>query len=219
MPRSRFITEKTRDAGNDGGETRLKMRTSTGLYQTIAHFTDAGMARQIAKLLNRRTQPPVPQADSDHGQRELLPVDHRSVTQRRLKYNGVNGDWINPEAFYHAAWRRENDSKRTSRPLLQGILVPDDDRKKGWEAVAVSRRDAMVAATVIQWLGTNVGRGFVLGVEREIEEATKRQEQVRAVRRRLRPEPPPQAGQGGKKAKRTLEAARERLRDATKGAK
>lgn len=218
MSRSNFIIEKTRDAGNDGGETRLKIRTSTG-YQTIAHFKDGGVARSICKLLNRRSQPtPVPQAGSDHQQRELLPVDHRSVTQRRLKYKPVTDYYVNAEAFYHAAWRREN-GHRVSRPLLPGILVPDADRKKGWEAVAVSRRDAMVAATVIQWLGTNVGRGFVLGVEREIEEARKQQEQLRAVRQRLKPAPPPQPGQGGHAAKRQVNAARARLANATKGAK
>lgn len=215
--RSKFRTVPVRADVN--GEHRLQMRLPSGAYSTIAHFTDGTMARNITRLLNKRSTPPSKHdAARDSLQRELLPVDHRSVTQRRLKYNGINHDWINPEAFYHAAWRRANNHLRT-RPLLPGILVPDVDRKKGWEAVPVSRRDAMVAATVIQWLGTSVGRGFVLGVEREIAEARKKQEQVSAVRKRLRPPAPPQPGRGGKAKKDILDAARKRLADATKGAK
>jgi len=218
MARSKFRTEKTRDAGNDGGETRLQMRTSTGLYRTIAHFTDAAVASQITKLLNKRSTPPSQHdAARDTLQRELLPVEHRSMTQRRLKYRSQGG-WINCEAFYHAAWIRENRD-RFSRPLLSGILCTDKDRAAGWEAVPVTRRDAMVAATVIQWLGTNVGRGFVLGVEREIETARQLQEQVAAVRRRLKPAAPPQPGKGGHARKRILTAARERLAKAAKGGK
>jgi len=45
---------------------------------------------------------------------------------------------------------------------LHRILAPD-----GKEWVAVSRRDAAVAATVIAWMGTNVGRSFIMECERE----------------------------------------------------
>jgi len=216
MARSRFRTVPVRADVN--GEHRLQMRLPSGAYITVAHCADEKMARTLVRLLNKRSTPPSTQdAARDSLQRELLPVEHRSWTQRRLKYKGVTG-WINAEAFYHAAWRRENGN-RVTRPLLPGILCTDKDRAAGWEAVPVSRRDAMVAATVIQWLGTNVGRGFVLGVEREIDEARKKQEQVQEVRRRLKPAAPQQPGQGGKARKRILTAARERLAKAAKGDK
>lgn len=216
MARSKWRTVPVRADVN--GEHRLQMRLPSGTYATVAHCADEKMARTLVRLLNKRSTPPSTEDTArDTLQRELLPVEHRSMTQRRLKYVSRDG-WINSEAFYHAAWLREN-SNRVTRPLLPGILCTDKDRAAGWEAVPVTRRDAMVAATVIQWLGTNVGRGFVLGVEREIDEARKKQEQVSAVRRRLKPAAPPPPGQGGHAKKRILTAARERLAKAAKGDK
>jgi hypothetical protein len=216
MARSKFATEKTRDAGNDGGETRLKVRTSTGLYQTIAHFSDEAMARSIARLLNSRGTQMDERAKARatlDDQTELLPIDHESMHPDRRKkfFTGAP----NPEAFYIAAWRRLNSNK-TGQQYLAHILCPQDKRKQGFTMWRYSRRDAVVAASVIQWLGTNVGRGFVLGVERELEEARKTQQKVRDVRRRSRPNVEPK-DTPLERRKKTLDATRERLANATKG--
>lgn len=49
---------------------------------------------------------------------------------------------------------------------------------------SISQRDAFVAATVIQWLGTNIGQGFMEECEKKIkEEKSKyRAAQVAAIR-------------------------------------
>jgi hypothetical protein len=66
--------------------------------------------------------------------------------QERLAYN----DGVNCEAYFLDAWQMEN-RPRGSRAIsiLEHIL---DDRP--------TFRDAEVAASVIQWLGTNVGGNF-----------------------------------------------------------
>jgi hypothetical protein len=121
----------------------------------------------------------------------------------------------NPEAFYLAAWRKVNSNK-TGQHYLAHILCPPDKRAMGYNMWRYSRRDAVVAASVMQWLGTNVGRGFVLEVERQLEDARKRQDVVRATRRRLRPDLDPN-DTPLKRRKRTLEATRKRLASLPKG--
>jgi hypothetical protein len=55
-------------------------------------------------------------------------------------------------------------------PSSMGIV---EDRKKPRPWRDISQRDAMVAATVIQWLGTNCGGAFLDECEREIEKRKK----------------------------------------------
>jgi hypothetical protein len=67
--------------------------------------------------------------------------------QERLAYN----DGVNAEAYFLDAWQMENRPRAGSRDIsiLEHIL---GDRP--------TFRDAEVAASVIQWLGTNVGGSF-----------------------------------------------------------
>lgn len=91
-------------------------------------------------------------------QPDLLPVEHVSLQPRRL----VN----DPERIYAEEWR-----KRTDRDgLLDHVLAPDCDVLRA----RVSRRDAQVAASVIQWLGTPVGLGFIRTCEDRIRRAQDR---------------------------------------------
>lgn len=116
-------------------------------------------------------------------QGELLPPHHGAAHPRRLRkpYTGTP----NPEAFYVAAWAKANPRGRAG--YLHHLLTTDAQHERGISMVPYTRRDAYVAATVIQWLGTNVGRGFVLEVERQIEAARAKHHQLSAVRRRLQP--------------------------------
>jgi hypothetical protein len=71
------------------------------------------------------------------------------------------------EFIYVALWRKEN--KRLSYlnngfGLLELILKPEGAKR----VPHVSQRDADVATTVIQWLGTNCGRCFIDTAEKEI---------------------------------------------------
>lgn len=169
MPRSKFRTLPVRN--DNGGEHRLQMLTSTGLYQTIAHFTDAAMSRNIVKLLNKRDVKRTTQHGDgqDQMQRELLSVEHKGLHPRRLK-SYKHDNYVTPpnsEAFYAALWREWNDGRMSvsTKNVLHFILCPEALQDKGHQTIAYSRRDAQVAATVIQWLGTNVGRSFVIEAE------------------------------------------------------
>jgi len=98
-----------------------------------------------------------------------------------LKHDAVHADRIAPELVeqgvsveekeFAEAWRWEN-GKRNTPPALVSILAP-----RGGRAI-VSQRDATVAASIIQWLGTNCGRAFIdavrSGRHREMRDACAR---------------------------------------------
>lgn len=62
------------------------------------------------------------------------------------------------EKAYHDAWIEEN-TKSMATPLLAYLL--GDGNNPG----EVSKRDALVAATVIQWIGSPVGQHFLEKVQ------------------------------------------------------
>lgn len=143
-------------------------------------------------------------------QLELLPPDHGAAHQHRMK----NFGHVNPEAFYVAEWSKRNN-RRTGRGYLHHLLVTDAQHARGVTGVPYSRRDAFVAAAIIQWLGTNVGHGFVLECERLIDAARARQRRV-ADRRRAERGTTLDSRTPLQRRKDTLAAARKRLADATK---
>jgi len=106
-------------------------------------------------------------------QGELLPVEHRSYQQNRLrKYERVN-----PERLYAARWKKLMRQRLSNgATYLEMILAPNG----GPVIPYVSRRDAAVAASVIQWLGTNCGLSFVWGCEREIEQLRRTDDERRS---------------------------------------
>ncbi|MCA9233310.1 MAG: hypothetical protein KDA57_21880 [Planctomycetales bacterium] len=86
-------------------------------------------------------------------------------------HEGLHPDRLRsfPERIYAEQWQREQRRLahlNSGFGLLELLLVPEG--QKG--VPHVSQRDAQVAATVIQWLGTNCGRAFVQQAERLIEE-------------------------------------------------
>lgn len=108
-------------------------------------------------------------------QGELLPVTHDSRHRDRLTKRGR----VNPERIYAAGWKRLNRRRQWhGATLLELIMQPTSDR--GLSPFVVSRRDAEVAASVIQWLGTNVGYGFIRSCERAIDEARRKDDRARA---------------------------------------
>jgi len=69
----------------------------------------------------------------------------------------------NPEEKRFAKkWQKHNDDGNTLAWLL------DPERGNSWRPTEPSDRDVEVAATVMQWLGSPVGQGFLrdLGYER-----------------------------------------------------
>ncbi|MCK5604361.1 hypothetical protein KAR91_20900 [Candidatus Pacearchaeota archaeon] len=92
---------------------------------------------------------------------------HESLQQRRLNRF--------PERIYAEVWKKRNVRQPYSNggfTYLEWILCPDDRRVPA----LVSDRDAEVAASVIQWLGTNVGTSFVYECESKIKLERKREQ-------------------------------------------
>lgn len=97
----------------------------------------------------------------------LLPMSHRALQRYRLRK--IRGR-ANPERVYAAAWLRITSRRKD---YLAFILGPKCD------PVPYTRRDAEVAASVIQWLGTNVGLGFIIECEKKIDAMRRKAEDVR----------------------------------------
>jgi hypothetical protein len=81
-------------------------------------------------------------------------IKHEGLRTYRFSFND------NPkEKDFAEAWKAENKIV-SGNSLLDHILAEDPNYPKG----EVSQRDATVAATVIQWLGTPVGQCFLRDV-------------------------------------------------------
>ena len=74
-------------------------------------------------------------------------MKHEGKNTHRLSSNSM-------EKAFHDAWLEENTNRHCG--ILLGQLLGDGNRP-----AEVSDRDALVAATVIQWLGSPVGSGFL----------------------------------------------------------
>lgn len=83
------------------------------------------------------------------------PVAHRGLSHDRVKYNPK-------EHAFAEAWEKENTYY--SSPILQAML---NNLPKRQDRI-LTARDAMVAATVIQWLGSPIGSHFLAGVQEKI---------------------------------------------------
>ena len=106
---------------------------------------------------------------------KLLLPEHRSLNPDRLGHP--------PEAIYLRIWQKEQEREHGINGgfgLLELLLAPTrmsdaaPRRCIGDPPLLVppvSQRDAEVAATVVQWLGTNCGQSFMFKAEREIEQA------------------------------------------------
>lgn len=86
-----------------------------------------------------------------------------------------------PERIYAEVWEKHNErsaSMNLGFTTIEHILNPEENYSpSSWPLWAggicrmepVTERDARVAASVIQWLGTNCGVGFLSDCERRIE--------------------------------------------------
>lgn len=105
-------------------------------------------------------------------QQTLLALKHESRQRKRLK----KFDRVNPERIYAARWKVQmRQSISSGGTFLEHLLCDDDGRPQ-----PVSLRDAVVAASVIQWLGTPCGLGFIRGCERRIDGAHRTADERRA---------------------------------------
>lgn len=67
------------------------------------------------------------------------------------------------ERVFAEKWLAENAQHRHSGGVLQTLFLRPDSTGRHYRPARlfINRRDAFVAATVVQWLGTNVGYGFL----------------------------------------------------------
>jgi hypothetical protein len=99
--------------------------------------------------------------------------------KRRDDWPKYLGYQTNPERIFLKNWRKENKREpclNHGRGVLEIILSEDNDH-----AIDLTQRDATVAATVIQWLGTNCGRCFIEECEREIKTSVERERKAAKV--------------------------------------
>lgn len=107
--------------------------------------------------------------------RRIFEPIHRTINPDRL------GNIA--EAIYFRRWVAQQERipwLNSGRGTLENVLTPTRVERNGWNRFTgdpayvppISQRDAEVAATLMQWLGTSCGRGFVWECEREIAEAT-----------------------------------------------
>ncbi len=95
---------------------------------------------------------------------------HRGVRHARVKTSIA-------EAVYAAMWEKKNEGRsgvNNGCGTLRLILNQNNEATglMPWvDPDAITPRDAEVAATVIQWLGTNVGRNFLEECKTEIDKA------------------------------------------------
>ena len=85
-------------------------------------------------------------------------MKNKGLHQHRFRDNPL-------ERSFAKAWDKANKVDGFGRGTLDYLLAVDSNRPAG----EVTPRDRAVAATVIQWLGSPIGQGFVkdvLGLER-----------------------------------------------------
>ena len=69
------------------------------------------------------------------------------------------------EKAFAAAWQKENDTSQLGRKYsLMEYLFAENGEECGSPRADLSERDWEVANTVIQWLGSPVGQGFLRDV-------------------------------------------------------
>jgi len=140
-------------------DIRQSMMEAAAYLEAAAPFTPKGTPewrlRDMATELRRHSKT-LASHESTH-------ADHLSYHQDRLTEHNPR------ERVFAEKWKHENTREGFSTPLLVALLTrsksptiaarPHDDRE--WIDGPMSKRDGHVAATVVQWLGTNVGMTFL----------------------------------------------------------
>ncbi len=102
--------------------------------------------------------------------RGLINPVHKGINYHRTEGGNVS------ERVFAEEWERENErtSMRFDHGILEILLAPSNRvRPFDTKIERISQRDASVAATVVQWLGTSCGLGFLEECERLCEKERK----------------------------------------------
>jgi hypothetical protein len=84
---------------------------------------------------------------------------HHSLDRRRLEYE--RGDL---EKAFADLWEKQNDPVGRDFGTLEHLMIRFDGELviRGRMPFTITQRDAVIVATIIQWLGTNCGFAFVV---------------------------------------------------------
>jgi len=88
---------------------------------------------------------------------DLVQFENVGYFTRRLEFNPR-------EKAFHDQWLEENKPLRYvnhGNGLLQDLFFDRDENKKLKCFLEINKRDREIVATVIQWLGTNIGFNFL----------------------------------------------------------
>lgn len=116
-------------------------------------------------------------------QLELFEPEHVSYHEHRLDRM--------PEFVYAKRWWKLNERSpgvNSGFTALEWILSRQHRYKDGSafdRPGCVTQRDAAVAASVVQWLGTNCGMSFLIEAEREIERIDECRRRLESERRKV----------------------------------
>lgn len=90
---------------------------------------------------------------------------HRGLDYRRVEWDRDNGHEKSLEVVFADVWEEENQHRpgiNYGHGILQDLMM---ERTGEWHQaharLVLTRRDCSIAATAIQWLGTNCGRSFL----------------------------------------------------------
>lgn len=101
--------------------------------------------------------------DLDSKAYEIYPVDLVGISAHRLR-QGMHS--VIEDAFAQQ-WQLQNDPRSMGyNPLLQALLAGTPQSVKHLKPLLLNNREHIIAATLIQWLGTPVGNGFLAAVNK-----------------------------------------------------
>lgn len=80
-------------------------------------------------------------------------IKHRGAWDERLEQSGLS---IERERAFAAEWEAFADAGGLQKLFLTSLLSSDSEPQ-----FLISKQDALVAATVAQWLGSNAGMSFL----------------------------------------------------------
>lgn len=92
--------------------------------------------------------------------------DNMGYRAERIEHNPI-------EKAFHDLWLKWNEPKpgiNNGHGILQDLFIERDNNMFSRKWVAeISPRERWIVATIIQWLGTNVGMSFLYEVFREVD--------------------------------------------------
>jgi len=103
-----------------------------------------------------------PVCDSELGLKLGARILNRGIRYRRVRYapEPRPEGWVNTEKVFADEWEDTNEPRsylNHGQGTLQNLFGHRNSWGNTWFSTLITARDRVIAATVIQWLGTNVG--------------------------------------------------------------